>query len=209
MVVRFCCGSTRYDVVGEPVCGHVWDAPVVVSDWVAEEASSPCPECGSYALQCEGHASVVDYGLPLAVVLCVREGDEVLAVSRRDDPAAFGLVGGKVDPEDGPVDPEHLMATLRRALVREVREEIGVELDPDDLWFEFQLPDPSGYWNVCFGAPAHLLRGASTQEGEGVVAWVGWPTLESGPFGAYNRALHSHIWESERWPDLPCSDEQE
>lgn len=202
MQVRLICGNKLYEKEGEPVCGHVWDTRVTVSDWVSEAVSATCPSCGWGVSQREGHAGVRDHEMPLAVVLCGRDAaGRVLAISRKDDHTAFGLPGGKVDPEDGPTDPEHIMETLRRAIIREVREEIGVELDPDDLWCDFQLPDPYGYWNFCFGVSGEALAAATTQPGEGVVAWVDWETLERGPFGPFNSALQAHLWNSERFLD--------
>lgn len=211
MRVRFCCGDTRYEVEGEPVCGHLWEVDGVSPDeWVRDAVHATCPACGHTSPQSQAHPLVLDYGLPLAVVVCVRnETGRVLAVSRRNDPTAFGLPGGKVDPEDGPTDPESLLSTLKRAVAREVWEEVGVRIDPDEFWLEFHLPDASGFWNFCFEASAEAFDGASTQDGEGVTRWVDWEALERGPFGSYNQALRAHYWESERWLDPEATSVEE
>lgn len=58
---------------------------------------------------------------------------EVLCISRKEDPEQFSLIGGKVDPEDGDLKTD-LMGTLRRAAVREAREECGHVLNPVALY---------------------------------------------------------------------------
>lgn len=137
-----------------------------------------------------------DLTRPLAVLLFVRNaGGEVLAISRKEDHTQFGLIGGKVDPEDGPVDPDQLVETLRRATVREVHEEIGVALRPEDLVCVFHHPDEHGYWNFCFGVRDGVEVVASTQEGEGVTAWVPWDVLVDGPFKEFNTALRAYVTE--------------
>ena len=194
MLIRFHCGHVRHDVPDAPVCATTWEDHVFVADWISGDASSFCPSCylRSY-VQSDG-TEVVDYGMPLAVVLCgVNTDGSVLAISRRNDHTAFGLPGGKVDPEDGLIDPENRLSTLRRALVREVREEIGVDLQDADLQLSFQLPDPCNYWNFCFVVDGAALASATTQEGEGIVSWEPWETLERGPFSSYNTALREHL----------------
>jgi 8-oxo-dGTP pyrophosphatase MutT (NUDIX family) len=135
-----------------------------------------------------------DLTRPLAVLLFVRNaGGEVLAISRKEDHTQFGLIGGKVDPEDGPVDPDQLVETLCRAVIREVREEIGVELRREDLVGVLHHPDEYGYWNFCFGVHDGVEVDAATQEGEGVTTWVDWDVLVNGPFKEFNTALRAHV----------------
>lgn len=55
-------------------------------------------------------------------------GSKVLSVSRKDNHNLLGLPGGKAEEEE----------TLIQGLVREVREEVGIELDPTKLMFLFQ-----------------------------------------------------------------------
>lgn len=55
-------------------------------------------------------------------------GQEVLSVSRKDDHKLLGLPGGKSEEEE----------TLINSLVREVKEELGVDLDRNKIEFLFQ-----------------------------------------------------------------------
>lgn len=192
MRLQFYCGSLSVD----PPCPELWVVETTPEAWMLEVIETRCPSCGSINHQVEGRHEVIDRGLPLAVCLVVQnEHRQVLAVSRKDDHTAFGLPGGKVDPEDGEVDSANLWGTLRVAMCREALEELGVHLEPGDLVLEYQLPDPTGYWNVCFSAPANLLSDAETQPDEGITSWVDWSTLEDGPFADFNRSLRGHLEE--------------
>lgn len=58
--------------------------------------------------------------IPVAVVLFVQNSfGNILTITRKDDPNSYGLVGGKIDPED---------TSDRSALNREVLEETGVDI---------------------------------------------------------------------------------
>lgn len=56
------------------------------------------------------------------------DGSKVLSVSRKDNHKLLGLPGGKAEEEE----------TLIQSLLREVREEVGIELDLDNVVFLFQ-----------------------------------------------------------------------
>lgn len=201
MRLRFCCGS----LVSDPPCPEVWEDTASVESWVLGAITSTCPTCGSVVPQEDGRCDVVNHGLPLAVCLVVRdEAGRVLTVSRKDDYTAFGLPGGKVEPTDGETG-DYL--TLVAAVVREVWEEVGVAICPQDLTLVFQLPDVTGYWNVCFSAPADLFQSFQPQEGEGIVSWVEWATLEDGPFADFNRSLRRHL-EEQDWDPLTAPIEE-
>ena len=59
-------------------------------------------------------------GIQYAVqVVLFNDKGEVLAVSRKDDHNDFGLIGGKMDPED---------RTTWDAAVRETKEETGLDI---------------------------------------------------------------------------------
>lgn len=102
----------------------------------------------------------------------------ILGVSRKDDPNAFGLPGGKVDGEEPEI----------HAARRELHEETG-------LWV------PYFWFNEVFrreGGVTYQIAFARVDWGDvdeplasetGRVAWVTPAQLIAGPFGDYNRRL--------------------
>jgi 8-oxo-dGTP pyrophosphatase MutT (NUDIX family)/cation transport regulator ChaC len=110
-----------------------------------------------------------------AVVMIARRGSRFLGVSRRDDPSAFGLPGGKVDPGED----------AKTAARRELFEETGLRAGRLTPIFQQQ----EGHFLVT--AFLTTVSGeVSPQTGEtGVVAWVDRETLCSGPFGEFNAAM--------------------
>lgn len=121
-----------------------------------------------------------------AVVGVVWNSDKILAVSRRDDHEDFGLPGGKLDPGESPYD----------ALVRELREETGIEVtrarhiytrrDWDRLLGEIDV--------MCYLIEEYV--GPPVQQpNEGVVAWVDLSRITSSrnAFGNYNSDLARHM----------------
>ena len=118
-------------------------------------------------------------GKPLAAtVLIIADDGKILAVSRRDDPSAFGLPGGKVDPGETPAE----------AAARELQEETG--LIATDLKPVFVREEGDGYTTTTF--VGHVTGNIKTDE-EGVVRWVDREVLFSGPFGGYNRKLFAKL----------------
>lgn len=110
-----------------------------------------------------------------ATVLVIADDGRVLAVSRRDDPTAFGLPGGKVDPGE----------TSAEAAARELQEETG--LVATDLKPVFTRDgDGDGYTTTTF--MGNVSGQIDTSE-EGVIRWVDREVLFAGPFGPYNRKL--------------------
>lgn len=109
----------------------------------------------------------------VALLLKTTNGKYVM-VSRKDDPTAFGLPGGKAEEGE----------TLIEALKREIKEEIGYDLkswkikgllnkkDGEYQVMTFVYEDPVQMWEL------------STNE-EGVIA-EGREELLTGPFGEYN-----------------------
>lgn len=112
-----------------------------------------------------------------AVVILVMKDNKVLGVSRKDDPSAFGLPGGKVD--DG--------ETLEQAARRELLEETG--LIATSLRCVYVAPEKE-FSTVAF--EASVTGEISTTE-SGVVRWVEPEVLFSGPFGEYNTRLFTHL----------------
>lgn len=66
------------------------------------------------------------------VALMIREDGWVVSVTRRNKPGDQNLVGGQIEPTDK--SPEG-------ALIREAREEAGVEIQPEDLELVFERVD--------------------------------------------------------------------
>ena len=210
MHLRFYCGS----LTTEPPCPETWEVDAPVDSWVREVVESRCPSCGSSNHQVEGRHEVIGHGLPLAVCFLIQDkGGLVLAVSRKDDPSAFGLPGGKVDPTDGETDPAHLLSTLQHAVAREVQEETGAVLAPGGFQVVYQDVCPGGadgraFWQTVLTYHYDDVFDATTQEGEGVVAMVPWGQLTSGPFGHFNRKLCSYLREEPEFDPLTAPIEE-
>ena len=113
-----------------------------------------------------------------ATVLIIADDGKVLAVSRRDDPTAFGLPGGKVDPGETPAE----------AAARELEEETG--LTATNLKPVFVREEGDGYTTTTF--VGHVTGNIRTDE-EGVVRWVHRDVLFNGPFGEYNKKLFAKL----------------
>lgn len=81
----------------------------------------------------------------VAVSAVVRRGDDLLLVRRARGPAAgrWALPGGRVEPGE----------RLADALVREVREETGLEVEPGELiGVDERIGDAEHHVIVCFSA---------------------------------------------------------
>lgn len=114
-----------------------------------------------------------------AVVVVVQDGEEFLGVSRRDDPEAFGLPGGKVDPGE----------TAEQAAKREFEEETGFKVKK--LVPFFQRTEGKFLVTAFVG---ELGKRTAQRAGEtGVVAWVSQETLCTGPFGEFNAEMFEEL----------------
>jgi 8-oxo-dGTP pyrophosphatase MutT (NUDIX family) len=109
-----------------------------------------------------------------ACCLIMSDDGKVLAVSRKDDPTAFGLPGGKVDPGE----------TAEEAAGRELQEETG--LTATALHPIFVRRDGDGFVTTTFACEA---EGEINTPESGVIRWVTPDVLFNGPFGDYNKRL--------------------
>lgn len=129
----------------------------------------------------------------VAVVLWDHQG-RVATTARRHDPNSWGLPGGKIEPQDGDTQLG-LDATLRNAAARELREETGVVVGPEDLTLVYAgvCQDQSGGGDpdsitFTFEAP-HFeeVPDLNSEDGEPEVRWNEWDVLtEDGAFSDYN-----------------------
>ncbi len=111
---------------------------------------------------------------------------QVLAVSRKDNLTSFGLIGGKVDPED---------TSVEAAMVRECKEETNLDV------YNLKLIDvriygvstETTYEQYCFigDYTGEILdQEVLNNKGEtGLVKWLDSSELETGFFGDYNREM--------------------
>lgn len=108
-----------------------------------------------------------------------------LGVSRKDDPNAFGLPGGKVDPGETPVE----------AAVRELHEETGLIGDPNTAHEVFRRPCEGGKDGVEFFVATFVMAtsGEINTTETGRVSWITKQTLFDGPFGKYNKAMFDDV----------------
>jgi len=113
-----------------------------------------------------------------ACCLILSDDGKVLAVSRKDDPTAFGLPGGKVDPGEEPI----------QAAARELQEETG--LIASDLRQVFKRQEHDGYETTTFVCK---VTGEINTNESGAVRWVSPQTLFAGPFGSYNMRLWKYL----------------
>jgi len=113
-----------------------------------------------------------------ACCLIISDDGKVLAVSRKDDPTAFGMPGGKVDRGETPIE----------AAARELQEETG--LIATDLRQVFKRQEQDGYETTTFVCK---VTGEINTDESGAVRWVSPQALFDGPFGSYNMRLWKHL----------------
>ena len=150
-----------------------------------------CPFCGTKLPEFQQKADPPDQDLPEIAAWEAKDAppisfvgayivrgpkDEVLSVSRKDNPASKGLPGGKVEPGE----------TLFETLVREIREETGLTVK--DAFPVFDAKDDTGIRGVTFFVTDYEGE-VHTQEA-GVVEWISHKRLVTeSKFPSYNNAL--------------------
>jgi 8-oxo-dGTP pyrophosphatase MutT (NUDIX family) len=114
-----------------------------------------------------------------ACVLAIENG-KVLAVSRKNDPTAFGLPGGKVEPGD----------TTRKTARLELLQETGYDIAEEDLMLIYVGKSDDKYTCYTYLANCSLSERHPVSEDEtGIVEWITPNILINGPFGKYNRQM--------------------
>jgi ADP-ribose pyrophosphatase YjhB (NUDIX family) len=111
-------------------------------------------------------------------IVLLNEVGEVLAVSRKDNHKDFGLVGGKVDPED---------ATPEDAAIRETKEETGLDITNLRLIYATHKNGRMGYTYL-----ADYTGEIHTDEPH-VVKWTPFETIIKGTFGYWNKCVSESL----------------
>jgi ADP-ribose pyrophosphatase YjhB (NUDIX family) len=118
---------------------------------------------------------------PNVACVVIPKKSRVLGITRREDHNDWGLPGGKLESGEDP----------KVGAARELLEETGIKVAPEDLYELFRAQD--GEWSaITFAALVSDVE-PKRQEGEGLVDWVTWDDLKRGSFGPYNRQLHDAL----------------
>lgn len=116
-----------------------------------------------------------------ACVLILNDKKEILAVSRKNDPNAFGIPGGKV--EEG----EPVIVAAARETLEETGYTVYVEkINPFILKCDEHI-------TVTFLATIDTSIPRQEIKETGVVKYVDKTALIEGPFGEYNAKLFEHF----------------
>lgn len=122
----------------------------------------------------------------------LNEKGEVLAVSRKDDHTAFGLVGGKVDPGE----------THEEAMIREAKEETGLDITIKKMIFATHKNGRMGYTYLC------NYEGEIYTEEPHVVKWTTFNEIINGPYGNWNHLVYKSLRDMDIDPAMkytcPC-----
>ena len=106
---------------------------------------------------------------------------EILCVSRKDDHTDFGLPGGKVEPDD---------ASEEDALVREVKEETGLDIEKGDL---SELLSRTRDDKIITTYLALDYDGELNTEEPHALKWGTFEDLIRGRYGEYNLEVLEHF----------------
>lgn len=111
-------------------------------------------------------------------VVLLNDKGEVLAVSRKDNHRDFGLIGGKVDPED---------ADEISAAIREAKEETGLDISNLRLIFSMHKDGYMGYTYLADWS------GEINYTEPHVVKWTAWQDVNLGSFGRWNSLVRESL----------------
>lgn len=116
-------------------------------------------------------------------VVIINEDGLVCLVSRKDNHSDFGLIGGKVDPGEGPEE----------AAVRECMEETGIEITNLRLIFSMHRKGRMGYTYLAD------YKGEINYDKElepHVVKWAPMMDATTGSFAYWNKMVYSSMVSS-------------
>lgn len=128
-----------------------------------------------------------------AVVLIIKDG-MILGVSRRKNKDKFGLPGGKLEPNELPLE----------AAIRETFEETGITVSRAEFIYrrdeEAEIPGGPTFHTYCFYASSWNGEPKSSEEGD--VKWLIADQLtgSSGAFPEYNTNTLTKL--RELFPDI-------
>jgi ADP-ribose pyrophosphatase YjhB (NUDIX family) len=114
-----------------------------------------------------------------AQVILINPEGYVLGVSRKDDHNDFGLVGGRMDPEDND-DP-------KITAIRETKEETGLDITNLRLIFAIHKDGFMGYTYLAD------YSGVIEHDEPHVVKWQPMEVLVNGRFGKYNKLVSESL----------------
>jgi ADP-ribose pyrophosphatase YjhB (NUDIX family) len=114
-----------------------------------------------------------------AQVVLINPQGLILGVSRKDDHNDFGLIGGKMDPQDNN-DPI-------QTAIRETREETGLEISNLRLVFAIHKEGFMGYTYLAD------YSGEINHNEPHVVKWLPMERLVLGSFGKYNKMVSESL----------------
>ena len=120
-------------------------------------------------------------------IFCINEHGLILSVARRGTTDQWGLVGGKVDPED---------ESFALAAVRELEEETGLKVSPNDisLLFTRECLGETDYVTHTFQLDSkHIPDNFEFKGDAGPVKWATKQDLLNGPFAIYNKSLFERL----------------